>query len=178
MFSNFCYYLKGRSCLGALHGCLQSPGLQQVADLVQCFYQHHHDRRPHPHEHLQTAARHNKEPAPPARLPPPHPALRSSLQHHQVLREQGAKLSLECFSSIIVFVLVFVIVFVMSLSLSPSFLVLIVLDERSDFSVRAIISASESFLREERIHVCTNIFRYLAKLSKLLPKSFHFGNLL
>ena len=87
--------LKGRSCLGALHGCLQSPGLQQVADLVQCFYQHHHDHRPHPHEHHKTAARHNKEPAPPARLPPPHPALRSSLQHHQVLREQGAKLLLE-----------------------------------------------------------------------------------
>ena len=50
---------KGRSCLGALHGCLQSPGLQQVADIVQCFYQHHHDHRPHPHDYLQTAARHN-----------------------------------------------------------------------------------------------------------------------
>ena len=55
----------------------------------------------------------------------------------------------------------------LSLSSSPSFLVLIVLDEKSNFSVRAIISASESFLREERISVYTNNFRYLAKFSKL-----------
>ena len=89
-----------------------------------------------------------------------------------------------CFSSInvlalvCVFVFVLFLVFVFIFVLVSVFLVLIVLDEKLDFSVRAIISASESFLREEGIPVCTNIFRYLAIFSKILPKSFHCGNLL
>ena len=61
----------------------------------------------------------------------------------------------------------------LSLPLSPFFLVLIVLHEKVDFSVIAIISASESFLREERKY-----FLIFGKFSKLLAKGFHCGNLL
>ena len=61
----------------------------------------------------------------------------------------------------------------LSLPLSPFFLVLIVLHEKVDFSVIAIISASESFLREERKY-----FLIFGKFFKTFSKKFSLRELI